>query len=621
MINRKKKALFGAGADISGGAISPRYVNENRMDDIGGSNDHTNGHASDNSNDGSINNNISLGKREHEKKPLSWKSSTSLVFAIKMLALWSLVTVILKHPSFLSLSLNGNWTETKTVIPTEVGRSSSASLRSIPSPEHFSHLPPLPSAQNEDEIDAFTSASIKQAAGVLAKAATVDVVMRKERPVDRGSDADTKRRAIPPRIVTLQYDESVIAMAPGVSRLPTLREVNKSEFAMRNYTSKDLYGIPRYGWPYFEPDWYEPNGLQHLQPLPDDCVPMHEWQIGSYQNCNNFHEVEWTELYFVNSGGARMAFRFDQDLDGATSKYVYKTIKYTHSDFGRDLVEQQRKEAAVMERVSGSKFLPSIYGYCSLGVMMDFMPDGNMHDYIKGARLPEGKMFSIEDRLRVAIHMSGGVADLHEIDGSDVPSYIHNDICCHQFLFADGVFKLNDFNFAKPILAHNGTNEPCLRTSSDMYLWKNRPVEDWKVALHHPDAGGFLPDKIDVWMMGNMIYIILTNLWIFEKPEFLTGKDAGRRLLEGKRSIIPEHLAKSDDPAIVAMREALDMCWTHDWRERPKARVVYNHLMDSLKRITGEENPDVRVTLPERNPNQRRTESDYYSHNGPYQNI
>ena len=86
-------------------------------------------------------------------------------------------------------------------------------------------------------------------------------------------------------------------------------------------------------------------------------------------------------------------------------------------------------------------------------------------------------------------------------------------------------------------------------------------------------------------------------------------------MINGERTEIPEYIRNSTDPSYVAMQKALDMCWTQSWKERPSAKSVNDYLMGELRKITGEENPDLRVTLPERDPNQRNTESDYNDHN------
>ena len=85
-----------------------------------------------------------------------------------------------------------------------------------------------------------------------------------------------------------------------------------------------------------------------------------------------------------------------------TYRFVYKTVKY-HKDITNSLVEEQRKDSIVLERMSLSQFIPAIHGYCSLGVMMDFMPEGNMHNYIKGARRAGGSTLPPVDRLRLSM--------------------------------------------------------------------------------------------------------------------------------------------------------------------------------------------------------------------------
>ena len=114
------------------------------------------------------------------------------------------------------------------------------------------------------------------------------------------------------------------------------------------------------------------------------------------------------------------------------------------------------------------------HGYCSLGVMMDYMPAGNMHDYIKGVRLAGGSTLPPVDRLRLSIHIATSVADLHTIDNTAKPSLFHNDLCCHQYLFQNGVFKLNDFNYAKPIYQNKETKDQCTRSGFGMAMWKAR---------------------------------------------------------------------------------------------------------------------------------------------------
>lgn len=186
---------------------------------------------------------------------------------------------------------------------------------------------------------------------------------------------------------------------------------------------------------------------------------------------------------------------------------------------------------------------------------------------------------------------------------------------CHQFLFQDGIFKLNDFNYAHPVYKDRTTGAPCARKRFGMKMWKARSLEEHARDQDHPTAGPVRPDVIDVWMMGNVMYYVLTDLYTFERPHNLSYKESGRELLAGRRSQYPPSIEESDDPAHAAVKRALDMCWTQDWRERPSAQSISDYLMARLRAITGEEDPDLRVVLPERDPDQKNTESDYDKYN------
>ena len=365
------------------------------------------------------------------------------------------------------------------------------------------------------------------------------------------------------------------------------------------------------------PAWYDPIALDYVDGYhKTNCEPMYEWQMAAYPTCNAFHEIRMDKLKVLNSGGSRTAFEMRIVLeDGSIGKFVYKMVKYS-KEFDQRKIDEQRKDSLIMERTTSSKFIPNVYGYCSLAVTMDLMPEGNMHQYIKAARLDAGgSALSPVDRLRLAIHIAASVADLHTIDDTALPSVFHNDLCCHQYLFQNGIFKLNDFNYARPIYVNKRTKEQCTRKKFNMAMWKARSLEEYRYYAGDVSYTGVKPDKIDVWMMGNLIYYILTDLYTFEKPTNLSWKAAGRELLAGRRSSLPAYIVNSDDPSYAAITKALDMCWTQGWEKRPSARHISEYLLLKLRIITGEEEPDLRVVLPERDPNMSNTDSDYEYHN------
>ena len=240
------------------------------------------------------------------------------------------------------------------------------------------------------------------------------------------------------------------------------------------YTTKFVEDSMPPDGPRVQSDWYEPNAYEWVDGYDMDvCIPMNDWQAKSYPTCNTFHEIDLGKLRVINTGGSRIAFEMKVQDGRNERKYVYKTIKYT-KEITMKKIEEQRKDSMVMERTSASKFIPDIWGYCSLGVMMDFMPEGkecdgvdtpkyscdllfgagslcecthqfnsflclhdhlhnnnldagNMHDYIKGVRLAGGTTLLPIDQLRISIHIASSVADLHTIDGTKQPSMFHND--------------------------------------------------------------------------------------------------------------------------------------------------------------------------------------------------
>jgi len=365
-------------------------------------------------------------------------------------------------------------------------------------------------------------------------------------------------------------------------------------------------------------DWFTPNAHDFIDGYDwAVCEPMYDWQLQSYPNCNSFHELDYSHMRVINSGGSRIAFEMKQQLvddRGKEAKFVYKTARW-EKGVSAKLVEEQRKDSLVMERTSSSQFITHVHGYCSLGIMMEFMPEGDMHDYTQGARLAGGSTLSPVDRLRISIHIATSVADLHTIDGTPMPSMFHNDLWSAQYLFQNGIFLLSDFNYARPIYINKKTNEQCRMSHFGMAYWKGRSLEEHQKHFQDRNFRPVPPDVVDVWMMGTQIYTILTDLYTFEKPKNLDAEESGKELMAGRRSPYPEHIENSNDPSYIVVKKALEMCWTQDWKERPSARSISDYLIGQLKDITGEENPDVRVVLPERDPNQRSTESDFDEYN------
>lgn len=82
------------------------------------------------------------------------------------------------------------------------------------------------------------------------------------------------------------------------------------------------------------------------------------------------------------------------------------------------------------------------------------------------------------EQLKFAIQILTGVADVHSIDqDKGMLSMSHNEVCCHQFMFVDGIFKLGDFHL-RTFLRQNETSGkecPQFYQSMNSVLTKVRP--------------------------------------------------------------------------------------------------------------------------------------------------
>ena len=347
--------------------------------------------------------------------------------------------------------------------------------------------------------------------------------------------------------------------------------------------------------PIISSEWFEPNSLElggYNYNL-SRCEPTHAWQSKSFPNCNMFHESTVSAMRFITRGTIRSVFELSEDIDGKINKFVYKNLDYSgrHSSVTPKRVELERMDGLVLERTTRSQFIPSIHGYCSTVVLMDHAPR-DMQQY-NDRRLARNISVSPLDRLKISIHIASGVADLHSV------YFMHNDLHEQQFLYQDGLFKLNDFNYAKPMYVEKNTNQTCALSKFKMGLF-GRSLEELQRKVGYEGFSPVTPDKIDVWMMGNLLYTILTDLQVWNKR--IKRYDdvklaAAKRLVAGERPWIPRHIQNSNDPAHVAMKNALDMTWKYDSKERPSARSIANYLIGELQEITGEETPDFRINF------------------------
>ena len=258
------------------------------------------------------------------------------------------------------------------------------------------------------------------------------------------------------------------------------------------------------------------HALQTSRSTEDDdvCQPMHEWQSSSYMLCNPLHEFDTISeaidgtLEFINCGGDRCAFKI-KDVQG--TQLALKTPKFRKVNADKDKYESSRIDGMAMERLTSSQYVLSTYGYCGLSQVIEYGEGGSIHDLVKRARLEGRDNMDPIDKLKVAIQLVTAVADLHGFEKDGKASITHNDLCCHQFILVDGVYKLNDFHLSRFLKKNRQTNEVCQNPMTVGRRWRlvHAPEEITERVLDN--------EKADDYVVGNVMYYVLTKEWIFER--------------------------------------------------------------------------------------------------------
>lgn len=121
-------------------------------------------------------------------------------------------------------------------------------------------------------------------------------------------------------------------------------------------------------------------------------------------------------------------------------------------------------DAMVAERLTASPHIFDIYGFCGLSIVSEFFEHGDIEKLavpnqgaltdaeVRQVKDQDGPLtvfndISPSEKLRMALQMAEGIADLHGNVGGVI---VHQDVQLAQFLFNSdkSILKLNDFNRA-----------------------------------------------------------------------------------------------------------------------------------------------------------------------------
>ena len=328
-----------------------------------------------------------------------------------------------------------------------------------------------------------------------------------------------------------------------------------------------------------------------------NCEPMHEWQTQSFPNCNTMHEIDMLsagthvgkthdvsyedDLLLLGAGWFRQAWRLDKQT--TDDSVVIKTLRLDR-EFYDEYYDLHRRDAVAMERLSHSTFVMDIYGYCGQSAINELANFGyggitsleKFDRNMRGNNSPEANLL----KLQVASSVAVGLAHVHEIDLPDTrPSMVHYDMNPRNIAITKGGRpKLNDFNTAEFLRWDSTTNKTCGFPSRLHEPWWRAPEEVNKenTTVRHVD------EKVDVYALGNILFHILTTHSPRGKMKKERMEEVRADVLAGVKPEIPEFYAKHQDPAIKAIREAMDLCFVFEPEKRASSRQVANILLNTL---------------------------------------
>jgi hypothetical protein len=325
------------------------------------------------------------------------------------------------------------------------------------------------------------------------------------------------------------------------------------------------------------------------------CKPMAEWQTKSYMNCNTFHETDmYTDFeQFLNHGEYRDVWKVSYRSNGnnfSKEPIVLKTLRLADNKyFTAHRAEQHRVDAMASERLTSSRNVASIYGFCGQSAMNEIAtPTGRV--LVKGARKLNNHI-----RLVYSLDVARGVAAAHGIEqqqhnntnsssSNNMASLVHRDIRSTNFLIKAGHMILHDFNCARFVTMTTFEDEETGSSSSSCGFYKHEcghdrsPEECW---------GQMLSEKIDIYSMANVFYTIVTGFTPYTYPEKVTLEQAGELVKYGHTPHIPLAVQENPSKAIQGILKVMKECWSYHPKDRPTAAQVARELQALYDQLYG----------------------------------
>ena len=207
--------------------------------------------------------------------------------------------------------------------------------------------------------------------------------------------------------------------------------------------------------------------------------------------------------------------------------------------------------------------------------------------------------YILRTKLQIAAMTARAVAHVHSVPIDDEhkhyktpTSIVHYDINPRNVIISpSGRPKLNDFNVAEFLTWDPAKNTTCGFQGRFREPWWRSPEEMQSFSTDDsllPSATR-LDEKVDVYALGNTLFVLLTGT----EPRGKKQKkqrliQVSQELANGLKPAFPSKYEESDNPAIVAIRNAITLCWEPDPRRRPSAVEIADQLYKALSNLASD---------------------------------